>query len=69
MIARLNNLSNQRDTQGWHNMGAGFATHADRQEHRVPDTFELLRILPGGRIGQDGSQERIDAAAPGLRRS
>jgi hypothetical protein len=67
-VATLNGLSNQRDTNHWHDMGAGFATQADREAHGVPQTEEFVRILPGGEIGQHDSQARIDEAVPGLRR-
>jgi hypothetical protein len=66
LLARLNGLSNERDASHWHDMGSGFATMEDRTAHSIPDDQDLVRILPGGQIGQHGSQERIDAAAPGL---
>ena len=69
VVARLNGLSNQRDTNHWHDMGAGFATHEERVAHHIPDTEEFVRILPGGQIGQHDSQARIDAAVPGLRQA
>jgi hypothetical protein len=66
VLARLNQLSNERDSNHWHDMGWRPATRAERRQYAVPDGTDLITVVPGGQIGRHPSQARIDAAVPGL---
>lgn len=68
LLATLFGLSNERDSEGWHNMKPTGAKPQQLVAHKIPNVRNVKRVVYIGDIGTHGSQARIDAAAPWLRK-
>lgn len=65
-FGRLMTVGLQRDPLGWHSMGQRDGTAAERRQHRVPRGTDVVRVLPGGQIGQHPAETRIRTAFAAL---
>lgn len=69
VVGSLHALSTERDAKGWHDMVFRGALQRQYRATKLPKGFTLARVYPAGSIGVAGSQERIDAKVPWLKKA